>query len=97
MVFSLASLLDPEQPPCSSQAKEYMLLSRLALRCGSPVEDTTLWAIQALVRTLNRPCKLVSNRIYADISRHLYAIPCRHELGSAFHHASCVGTLGARR
>ncbi|GJF00201.1 fungal-specific transcription factor domain-containing protein [Phanerochaete sordida] len=49
MVFALASLFDPDLPQYSTIATEYFLLSRLALRCASPVHDTTLWAIQALI------------------------------------------------
>ncbi|EKM61712.1 uncharacterized protein PHACADRAFT_204880 [Phanerochaete carnosa HHB-10118-sp] len=49
IVFALATLFDPDMPPYPALATEYFLLSRLALRCASPVQDTTLWAIQALL------------------------------------------------
>jgi hypothetical protein len=49
IIFALATLFDDSVLAYSQQAKEYFLLSRLALRCASPMQDTTLWAIQTLV------------------------------------------------
>ncbi|CAL1694716.1 unnamed protein product [Somion occarium] len=49
MVFALASLFDQSLPPYSTEAQEYYLLARAALRFAPPIQDTTLWSIQALV------------------------------------------------
>lgn len=49
IIFGLATLFDPEAVPYSPTAKEYFLLSRLALRFSSPILDTTLWAVQTMV------------------------------------------------
>ena len=49
MVFALATLLDMNVPAYAVEAREYFLISRLALRFAPPVADTTIWAIQTLV------------------------------------------------
>ena len=52
MIFALATLYDPKMPPYSAEAQEYYLLARIALRWAPPAYDTTLAAIQSLVRGL---------------------------------------------
>ena len=49
IVFALATLFDPNCPPCSTEAEQYYLLSRAALRIASPLYHTTLWSIHSLV------------------------------------------------
>ncbi|KZT08809.1 uncharacterized protein LAESUDRAFT_648494 [Laetiporus sulphureus 93-53] len=49
MVFALTTLFDPSMPPYSIEAHEYYLLARLSLRCGPPIHDTTLFAIQSMI------------------------------------------------
>ncbi|KAJ7696746.1 fungal-specific transcription factor domain-containing protein [Mycena rosella] len=48
-VFATAAILDPGRPPYSIEAQEYYYLSRAALSLASPVRETTLAAIQALI------------------------------------------------
>ncbi|KAI0789552.1 fungal-specific transcription factor domain-containing protein [Abortiporus biennis] len=49
IIFSLASLMDPDLGPYSKEAIDYYMFSRVAMRFAPPVQDTTLWAIQALI------------------------------------------------
>ncbi|KAJ7083350.1 fungal-specific transcription factor domain-containing protein [Mycena belliarum] len=49
VVFATAVLLDPKRQPYSVEAQEYYFLSRAALSLASPVRETTLAAIQALI------------------------------------------------
>jgi hypothetical protein len=49
VVFATAALLDPARHPYSIEAQEYYYLGRAALNLASPVRETTLAAIQALV------------------------------------------------
>lgn len=58
MIFSLATLFDLDQPPYAVEAQEYYLLARLALRWAPPSFDTTLEAIQSIVRHVYCPCVL---------------------------------------
>ena len=51
MVFALATLFDPNAPAYSVEAREWYLLSRICLRCAPPLYDTTLYAIQCMVRS----------------------------------------------
>lgn len=50
MIFSLATLFDLNMPPYCVEAQEYYLLSRICLRWAPPTYDTTLAAIQTMVR-----------------------------------------------
>ncbi|KAJ7146435.1 fungal-specific transcription factor domain-containing protein [Mycena epipterygia] len=49
IVFATAAILDQERQPYSIEAQEYYYLSRAALGLASPVRETTLAAIQALI------------------------------------------------
>ncbi|KAJ6601099.1 fungal-specific transcription factor domain-containing protein [Mycena vulgaris] len=49
VVFATAAILDPGRHPYSIEAQEYYYLSRAALALASPVRETTLAAIQALI------------------------------------------------
>lgn len=51
IVFATAAILDQGKQPYSIEAQEYYYLSRAALGLASPVRETTLAAIQALVRS----------------------------------------------
>ncbi|KAJ7617219.1 fungal-specific transcription factor domain-containing protein [Roridomyces roridus] len=48
-VLATAALLDPKRPPCSMELREYYFLSRAALSIASPMRETTIPAIQALI------------------------------------------------
>lgn len=50
MIFSLATLMDVTKPPYAVEAHEFYLLSRLSFRYAPPAHDTTLTAIQTMVR-----------------------------------------------
>ncbi len=50
IIYALATLYDPNTPPYAVEAQEYYLLSRVALRFAPPAHDTTLTAIQTMVR-----------------------------------------------
>ena len=50
MIFALATLFDQSMPPYSAEEQEYYLLARIALRWAPPAYDTTLAAIQSMVR-----------------------------------------------
>ena len=52
MIFALATLFDTNMPPYAVEAHEYYLLARMSLRFAPPAHDTTLTAIQTLVRFL---------------------------------------------
>ncbi|KAJ7511773.1 fungal-specific transcription factor domain-containing protein [Mycena galericulata] len=49
VVFATAALLDPNRHPYSMESQEYYYLSRAALGLASPVRETTLAAVQALI------------------------------------------------
>lgn len=77
MVFALATLFDKDHPPYSYQAQEYFLLSRLALRCSSPLVDTTLWSIQSLVRLVVCAYFILSDQVaLTDIPNDIHDILC---------------------
>lgn len=50
IIYALATLYDPNTPPYAVEAQEYYLLARVALRFAPPAHDTTLTAIQTMVR-----------------------------------------------
>lgn len=52
MVFALATLFDPNAAAYSVESREWYLLSRICLRCAPPLYDTTLYAIQCMVRSI---------------------------------------------
>ena len=70
MVFALAALFDPDAHPNSAEAREYFLLARLCLRFASPQQDTTLWAIQSIVRFLH----LLASRLRAHPPSQIYMV-----------------------
>ncbi|KAJ7053870.1 fungal-specific transcription factor domain-containing protein [Mycena amicta] len=48
-VFAIAALLDPQKPAYSVEAQEFFYLARASLALSSPVRETTLAAVQALL------------------------------------------------
>lgn len=67
MVFGLATLMDVDFAPDDPKAMEYYLLSRLCLRFVSPIHDTTLWAVQALVCPLMLPSPTIFSSLWLEI------------------------------
>jgi hypothetical protein len=88
ITFALASLFDPTKEPMNVEAREWFYLARTSLQLASPVRETTLTAIQAMIH-MAQFLDLVDSGVSGDNEAWMYighAVRLGYSIGLRTYH-----------